>query len=387
MQNQRLPEDSVLKELEYRLKDDFTYASGRIIGSMCTIPHPLARKVYTRYLEKNIGDSGLFPAVDKLENETVTLIGELLSNPAASGHIVTGGTEANTLALWAARKLSKKKNGEVVVPASVHCSFDKAADMLGLKIIKVRLNNRFQVDIDAVKDALNPKTIAIVGIAGTTGLGVVDPIDRLSEIASENSIYLHVDAAFGGFVLPFLKELGHSVPDFDFSLSGVRSITVDPHKMGLAPIPSGGILFRDERLRKTLAFKISYLAGGETEQSTLAGTRSGASVIAVWTLMRHFGRDGYRETVKNCLQLTFDLAERIRKIHGLDVVREPTMNVIGIKSRELDIHRIALELRLKKWAISLFPHHIRVVIMPHVKRQHIDRFLQDLQSIVDKIKS
>jgi tyrosine decarboxylase/aspartate 1-decarboxylase len=385
MQTKGLPEKTLFKELESRLMRDFTYDSGRIIGSMCTSPHPLARKVYGLFLDKNLGDAGLFPAAAEIEKETVRMIGTLLSNPEASGHIVTGGTEANVLALWTAKRLAKKTRCEVIVPASAHCSFDKAADLLGLKIVKIKLNKRFQVDVGAVKKALNPNTIAIVGIAGTTALGAVDPIDELSELALEKSLYLHVDAAFGGFVLPFLKDLGYEVPDFDFSVPGVCSMTVDPHKMGLAPIPAGGILFRNAKLRKKMSWGITYLSGGETEHATLVGTRSGASAIAVWTVMQHLGREGYRKIVKNCMRLTSKLVEEIAKIEGLSTVMEPVMNIVGLKSDGLDIRRIAEELRLKEWAISLFPRHLRVVIMPHVREEHLNGLLQDLKSIVNEL--
>jgi len=385
MENEGLPQKLVLEELDSRLRNDFTYGSGRIIGSMCTCPHPLARKAYALFIDRNLGDSGLFPAVAKLEKETVRMLGTLLSNPKASGHIVTGGTEANTLALWAARKLSKKKNCEVIVPASAHCSFDKAADQLGLKIVKVGLNTRFQVDVEAVRKRVNSNTVAIVGIAGTTGLGIVDQISELSEIAAENSLYLHVDAAFGGFILPFLREMGWKVPDFDFSSPGVCSVTIDPHKMGLAPIPAGGILFRNEKLRKTVAWNVSYLAGGETEQATLAGTRSGASVIAVWSLLKHLGKEGYKRIVARCMRLTWKLAEEVREIKGLDIVTEPTLNIVGIKSEGFDVRQLAKELRVRNWAVSLFPSHIRIVVMPHIQKQHVERFLSDLKDIANKL--
>jgi len=385
MQVKGLPEKKVFEELESRLRGDFTYNSGRIIGSMCTVPNPLAKKVYSRFLDKNLGDPGLFPAAVEIERETMKMLGTILSNPEASGHIVTGGTEANVLALWAARALAKKTNPEVVVPASAHCSFDKAGDLLGIKIVKARLNERFQVDVASVKKALNSKTIALVGMAGTTALGVVDPIDDLSELALEKNLYLHVDAAFGGFVLPFLRDLGYNVPSFDFAVRRVCSITVDPHKMGLAPIPAGGIVFRNESFGKAVSWGISYLSGGETEQTTLVGTRSGASAIAVWAVMKHLGREGYRKIVRKCMHLTAKLTEEIPKIRGLSVVTEPTMNVVGLKSDAFDIRRIAEELRLRKWAISLFPHHIRIVLMPHIQEKHVDEFLQDLNKITNKL--
>lgn len=386
LQLKGLPQNAVLKELELKLKKDFTFKSGKIIGSMCTTPHPIAKRVYVRYLEKNIGDSGLCPGVAELEKEVIRMLGTLFSNPEASGHIVTGGTEANTLALWAAKRLSKKDCGEIIIPASAHCSFDKAADMLGLKVVRVRLNNKFQVDVNAVRKTLNQNTIAIVGVAGTTGLGVVDPIGDLSKIALEEGLYLHVDAAFGGFVLPFLRELSYNVPDFDFALPGVCSITIDPHKMGLAPIPAGGILFRDEKIRKAVSWKISYLAGGETEQATIVGTRSGASVIAVWALLRCLGFEGYKRVVGRCMRLTWKLVKEIKRISGLDIVTEPSMNVVGLKSDVFDIRKIAHELRLKGWAVSLFPNHIRIVVMPHIREKHIESFVEDLRAVTKKLR-
>lgn len=385
MLSKGLPRKEVLQELDLRLGKDFTYESGRIIGSMCNYPHPLARKVYARFLEKNLGDSGLFPATTELEEETVQIIGGLLSNEKASGHIISGGTEGNILALWAAKKSAKKEKREVIVPASAHCSFDKAGDLLDIKIVRVRLNSKFQVDTDAVAKAINPNTIAVVGIAGTTGLGTVDPIDELSEIALDNGLYLHVDAAFGGFVLPFLKELGHDIPIFDFQAPGVCSITVDSHKMGLAPIPAGGILFRNEKIEENISWNISYLAGGEAKHATIVGTRSGASVIAVWSLIRHLGREGYTRIIKRCMRLTWTLAEEIPKIQGLEVITEPTMNIIGLTSHTLDIKQVALRLRLKGWAVALFPRHIRIVAMPHVREEHVDEFLEDLKSVTCKL--
>jgi tyrosine decarboxylase/aspartate 1-decarboxylase len=387
MQKNGLPQKKILKELELRLAKDYAYESGRIIGSMCNNPHPLARKVYATYLEKNIGDVGLFPAVAELEGETIQIIGSLLSNPEASGHVITGGTEANILALWAAKKSAKKERPEVVVPASAHWSFDKAGDLLDLRIVRVKLNSRFQADVDAVRNAITAHTIAVVGVAGTTGLGAIDPIQRLSEVALDNNLYFHVDAAFGGFVLPFLKALGEEVPVFDFEAPGVCSMTVDPHKMGLAPIPAGGILFRNKKIRELISWNISYLAGGEAKHASIAGTRSGASVIAVWSLLKHLGKDGYKRIIKHCMRLTWKLSDEIEDIEGLEIMAKPTMNIVGLTSHTLNVKRVAEELRRKGWAIALFPKHIRIVIMPYVREQHVNKFLADLKNITHELRS
>jgi len=384
LQEKGLPQKAVLTELQSKLQEDHTHNSGKILGSMCNAPHTFAKQVYIKCLEKNLGDPGLFPATARLEREAIHMLGSLLSNPTAGGHIVSGGTEANILAMWVARNSNKKRN-EVIVPVSAHISFDKAADLLNLKLIRVKLNSMFQIDVTTTKEAITSKTVAIVGIAGTTELGVVDPIAELSEIAVDHDLYLHVDAAFGGFVLPFLKIIGPSVPEFDFGLPGVRSITMDPHKMGLAPIPAGGILFREEATMNLIGKRVPYLAGGATEHTTLLGTRSGASTVAVWTLLKHLGKEGYTTVVKNCMRLTRKLAEGVQRISGVNLVIPPTMNIVGIKSDMVKIELIAQELRNKGWAISLFLNHIRIVVMPHVKLLHIETFLNDLEMVMDKL--
>jgi len=382
-----LPKNTILNELEAKLQRDLTYSSGKILCSMCTSPHSFAKQIYRKYLEKNLGDPSLFPASVELEQETVSMLGSLLSNPKACGGIVSGGTEANIIALWAARNLAKKERGEVVVPVSAHYSFEKASDLLNLKLIKVKLNSSYQMDVKAAEKSITPETVAIVGLAGSTGLGVVDPIRELSEIASAYNIYLHVDAAFGGFVLPFLKELGYKPSDFDFSLPSVCSVTIDPHKMGLAPIPAGGILFRDTKMCEAVSMKVPYLAEGEMKQSTLLGTRSGASAVAVWALLKHLGRAGYRDVVERCLGLTWKLVEGIQRIDGLDIVTMPTMNVVGVKSDTVDVPLVFRELRKRGWAVSLFVDYLRIIIMPHTKLSHIKCFLEDLQRILENLKT
>lgn len=87
------------------------------------------------------------------------------------------------------------------------------------------------------------------------------------------------------------------MPVFDFSLEGVSSITVDPHKMGLAPIPSGGIIFREKKYLDVMAVKSPYLTS--KEQSTIVGTRLGAPAAATWAIMQYMGREGYAKKLMN----------------------------------------------------------------------------------------
>ena len=384
MQDKPIDRDVILKELSEIHKLDHDYADGRILGSMCTEAHPFAKEVYCTFLDTNLGDPGLFKGTKFIENQVIKSIGELLSLDNPYGNIVTGGTEANIMAIRAARNHARKYkgivDGEIIIPESAHFSFKKAADMLNLKIVEVELDENYKIDVNSLKEVISDKTVAIVAIAGTTELGLIDPIEEISKIAHENNIYFHVDAAFGGFSIPFLKELGHDLPVFDFSLPGVCSITVDPHKMGLAPIPAGGIIFRKEEYLEVMAVDSPYLT--VKTQSTIVGTRLGASSAATYAIMKYFGKEGYRKLASNLMENTQFLNEGLKKL-GYDVVCEPELNIIAFNHPNIGADELAEKLEEFDWKVSVAkcPKAIRVVLMNHIKKNHLKKLLEDLKEI------
>ncbi len=371
--------EDIFKELKKYRNLDYKYEKGGILSSMCTIPHEIVKEVFMNFFETNLGDPGLFLGTNKIEKEVISALGSLLGKNKACGYLVSGGTEANMMAMRAARNLKGVENPEVIIPESAHFSFDKAGDVLRINMVKVPLDNTFRADLEAVEDSIGENTIAIVGIAGTTGFGIIDPIEDLAKLSLDYDLYLHVDAAFGGFVIPFLKEMGYNLPDFDFSINGVDSITIDPHKMGLAPIPSGGILFSDPKVLKYLEIETPYLT--EPKQFTMVGTRPGASAAATWAVMTMLGKKGYREIVKNCMELTKYSADGVKKL-GLKLAIEPTLNVLTFHVDDLD--EVIKKLKQEGWIVSRTrkPPCIRIVIMPHVKKEHVDSFLDTLGKIL-----
>lgn len=378
-----MSEEEVLAELEERLKVDLTFDSGRILGSMCTYPHPLAQKIIQKYIDRNLGDPGLHNGSKKIEEEAVQMLGELLHLKKAYGNIVSGGTEANILAVRAFRNISDVEKPELILPKSAHFSFLKASDLLRVKLVWAELNRDYSVNVKDVESKITDSTIGIVGIAGTTGLGVVDDIPALSDIAVDYGIPLHVDAAFGGFVIPFAKALGYELPDFDFKLKGVQSVTIDPHKMGMAPIPAGGIVFRKKKYIEAINVLAPYLAGGKIFQATITGTRPGANAIAVWALLKHLGFEGYKRVVKEAMENAYWFAEQIKGLNGVYLIREPMLNIVSFGSRKLK--KIEAELKARGWGISAHRGYIRIVMMPHVKREHLEEFLKDLREILERV--
>lgn len=380
MQYKGMSREKVIESLREYKKKDLTYQSGRILGSMCTCPHPVALEAYSMFLESNLGDPGLFPGTKDLEDEVITILGDMLGKPDVHGHIITGGTEANLMAVRAARNLSEIKDAEIIVPKSAHFSFKKAAEMLCLSLKEAELDENYRVDLTSVEDLISDRTVAVVGVAGTTELGKIDPILGLSEICMDNDIYLHVDAAFGGFSIPFLRDAGYYLPEFDFKIPGVSSITIDPHKMGLAPIPTGGILFRHRKYLESMSIETPYLT--EDRQSTIVGTRTGASTAATWALLKHLGRDGYRKIATRCMELTDFLADGIEKA-GFELVTEPELNIVAFHSPKMTMDEISKGMMDKGWlpSVSAYPAAIRIIVMPHIKKVHLLNFLSDLTDL------
>ncbi len=376
-------EEEVLEELERKTAEDLTFDSGRILGSMCTYPHPFAVKIVGRYIDRNLGDPGLHVGSQRVEMEAVEMLSNLLGLEKGYGHIVSGGTEANILAVRAFRNLAGVENPELILPESAHFSFLKASEMLGVKLVWAKLREDYSVDVRDVESKITEDTIGIVGIAGTTGLGVVDDIPALSDLALDYGLPLHVDAAFGGFVIPFAKELGYNIPDFDFRLKGVKSITIDPHKMGMVPIPAGGIIFREKKYLEAISILAPYLAGGKIWQATITGTRPGASALAVWAMIKHLGFEGYKDVVKRAMELSRWFAAELKKIPNVYLIREPVLNIVSFGAEELE--RVEEELKDRGWGISAHRGYIRIVMMPHVKKEHLEEFLKDLREIVRKV--
>ena len=384
MDDKPIDKQDILNELNELHELDHVYSDGRILGSMCTEAHPFAKEVYCKFLDTNLGDPGLFKGTKRIENEVIKSIGELLSLDNAYGNIVTGGTEANIMAIRAARNHARKykgiTDGEIIIPDSAHFSFKKAADMLNLRIVESKLDDNYRIDVESVKDAISDKTVAIVAIAGTTELGLIDPIEEISKIAHENNIYFHVDAAFGGFSIPFLKEIGYDLPVFDFSLPGVCSITVDPHKMGLAPIPAGGIIFRKEEYLDVMAVDSPYLT--VKTQSTIVGTRLGASSAATYAIMKYFGKEGYCKLASELMDNTKFLAKNLKEL-GYEIVCEPELNIVAFNHPEMNANDLAQKLEDLGWKVSVAkcPVAIRVVLMNHIKKNHLEELLKDLKEI------
>lgn len=338
----------------------------RVLSSMCTVPHPDARAAANEYLAVNPGDPATYPAIADLEARVVETLGDIVGLQEPHGYVACGGTEANIQAVRAARDLADDPtNVSVVAPASAHFSFPKAADILQVDLRLVPTTDDHRADVDAMAEAADDTTALVVGVAGTTEFGRVDPIPELADLADDLDALLHVDAAFGGFALPFTDH------DWHFDHAAVDTMTIDPHKLGRAPVPAGGFLARDQAVLNVLAVDTPYLES--TSQATLTGTRSGAGVAGALAALEALWPDGYRQQYETAQGNADWFADQLGD-RGFDVV-DPELPLVTtpIGSDLFDA------LRADGWRISTTGNgELRVVLMPHVAREMLAEFLIDL---------
>jgi len=378
MEEQGMSREAIKSLLQEKKLADLSYQ--RILSSMCTYPHEIAVYAHMMFLESNLGDSGLFLGTKEMEDKVIQMVGALLGAENAFGYISTGGTESNIQAMRAIRNRKKRegmRDMNIIVPETAHFSFDKIADILSIEVRKASLDEELRVDVNSVERLIDDHTIGLVGIAGTTEFGQIDPIKELADIATAKDLFLFVDAAFGGFVIPFLEE--HY--EFDFSLKGVSAMSIDPHKMGMSTIPAGCLLFREKSYLDELAVPTPYLT--TKEQYSLTGTRSGAATAATYAVLKYLGREGLKKIVGECMRLTRILVGRAKEI-GISPVIEPVMNVAALSFSEVEVERVANALVKRKWRVSITrkPKALRLVIMPHVDEETVHLFVEDLKGVM-----
>jgi tyrosine decarboxylase / aspartate 1-decarboxylase len=207
----------------------------------------------------------------------------------------------------------------------------------------------------------------------TTMFGSVDDIDKITNLLNllHLNYKLHVDAAYGGFIVPFTSQ-NHS---FSFKNKNVNSFSIDGHKMLQAPYGTGIFIIRKGFMHYTLTDEAAYVKG---KDYTLVGSRSGANAVCVWMILRIHGSMGWSVKMHQLLDKTSFICEKLKE-WGVEFYRHPDLNIITIRS-----NFIRAELAEK---YNLVPDQhgenaqwYKIVVMPHVKQGIIDQFLNEFKN-------
>jgi glutamate/tyrosine decarboxylase-like PLP-dependent enzyme len=347
------------------------------------------KEAYTMFFAENGLNPMAFPSLKRFEAEVVAMTAGLLGGgEQAAGNMTSGGTESILMAVktareWARARYPAKTAPEMILPETAHPAFEKAAHYFSVKAVHIPVLADYRADVEAARAAITPQTILMVGSAPSYPQGVVDPIAELAQVAADHDLLFHVDACVGGFMLPFVRKLGYPVPDFDFRVPGVTSISVDLHKYAYAAKGASVILYRDRALRRYQFFAHTDWSGGIYASPTMTGTRPGGAIAAAWAIMNHFGEEGYLAIADTVMKTVTKLRKGLGEIDGVEVLGDPAMSILAIGSDRMNIYEIGDELTLGGWHMDRqqFPPSLHLTVT-HAHAQVADKFLDDLARAV-----
>ena len=309
-----------------------------------------------------------------MEREAVAMMASLLGGDARTGgFMTTGGTESNVAALRLARNTGRQAEPEVIAPVTMHFSFRLGAELMGIRLVEVDVDDETYLPrIEDVEAAITPRTVGLVCSAPGGSFGVLDPIEAFADLARRTGLYLHVDAAFGGFILPFMHDLGHDVPPFDLSLPGVSSISTDGHKLGLLPIATGFFLVKDAAILESIPTERTLI-------HTTSSTKPGSRAAAAWATMRHLGREGYARSTAHVLGLADIIADGVTAIDGIELAAARCISILGFTSRRVDLEDVHRLLSDDGWGqgygVTRGKPFIRLSIHPSRDVEHAHAFI------------
>jgi sphinganine-1-phosphate aldolase len=394
-----VPHAVLLQQLEAMHADDADWKAGRCFS---LVYH--ASDEHTAFLKAAAGsffsENGLnpmaFKSLKRMELDVVRMAAGLFhGDDNVVGTMTSGGTESLLLAVKTYRDLARQKKPwvvfpEVVLPASAHVAFDKAAHYFGVKIRWAPLGEDLRVDPQAVRRLINRNTIMIAASAPQYPHGVIDPIAALGRIAQEEKIPFHVDACVGGFMLPFLAKLGIPVPPWDFRVPGVTSISADLHKYGYTAKGASVIVYRSMEYLRHQFFVATDWPGGIYVSPSIPGTRAGGAIAAAWAGLQALGQQGYLALTAEALAACERLKAGISAIDGLKVIGSEHCTIVTWTSTsdDIDVYAVADQLEDRGWHVDRQQHPACVHLT--VTAHHgavVDGYLADLAASVSYVRA
>ncbi|MCU1426259.1 MAG: putative sphingosine-phosphate lyase [Actinomycetia bacterium] len=394
-----LTKDEILTTLAAKRSRDARWQDGRTFGMVYDggpSVHEVAEAVALLYLHENALNTRAFPSLGEIQSEVCASVAEMLhGGDTASGFMTSGGTESILMAVKSARERGRAERNitapEMVLPASAHAAFHKAAHYFGLQVHKVPVRDDWRADVDAMASRVNDNTVLVVGSAPQYPQGVIDPIPELAALATSVGANFHTDACMGGFVLPFMEMLGYPVAPWDFRVEGVTTISADIHKLGYAPKGASVLMHRNKALRRYQTFVFDDWLGGFYASPAMQGTRPGLPMATAWAVMNHLGVDGYKRLTSVSIDTARRMAEGVRGIDGLQVLGEPEAQLVTIATApgwedRIDIFAVGDALQARGWFLDRQgpPDSLHSTVSAG-NAPAIEDYLRDLRACVEAV--
>jgi len=353
------------------------------------------KEAYTLYMSENGLGPAAFPSLKQMEDEVIGMGLSLLHAPETGvGSITSGGTDSITMAIKAARDYHRSKHPSpaiqklnIVAPFSAHPAFDKAAQMMDLKLRRIACGPNLLADPAAMSAAIDANTMMIVGSAPCFPYGLIDPIEALGQIAERENKWLHVDACVGGYIAPFVRMNGADIKPFDFEVNGVSSMSADLHKYGYCAKGASSVLFRSEDLMAHMIFDCDGWPGGRMITPTLSGTRPGGAISAAWAVMNYLGIEGYKSKQKMVTDARETIEEGVTAL-GFEILGTPQVGIVAFSHPTENVYAIYKQMYKRGWFTSLTtePRSLHLMLSPF-HAEVTDIYLMDLKNSLEQVMS
>ncbi|KAH6848258.1 glutamate decarboxylase [Chaetomium sp. MPI-CAGE-AT-0009] len=407
-----MPEGEMPKDVAYRMIRDELSLDGNpmlnLASFVTTYMEDEAEKLMAESFSKNFIDYEEYPQSADIQNRCVSMIGRLFNAPIGSsdadaiGTSCVGSSEAIMLGVLAMKKRWKNKRAaegkptdrpNIVMSSAVQVCWEKATRYFEIEEKLVYCTaDRYVIDPEETVNLVDENTIGICCILGTTYTGEYEDVKAVNDLLTKRGLDtpIHVDAASGGFVAPFV------VPDleWDFRLDHVVSINVSGHKYGLVYPGVGWVVWRSaEYLPKELVFNINYL-GADQASFTLNFSKGASQVIGQYYQLIRLGKHGYRAIMSNLTRTANYLSDSLEALgfvimskksgEGLPLV---AFRLPAQEGRNYDEFSLAHTLRSRGWVVPAYtmaPHTedlkmLRVVVREDFTKNRCDALIADIK--------
>ncbi|USD63083.1 aspartate aminotransferase family protein [Vibrio sp. SCSIO 43140] len=388
--------DEVLGKLD-ELKQEMVPVEGGRFGMYSLKGSEDIQNIVEQAALKFFSFNALFTFMNKpagqIEDELIEMIREIFhGSDDMRANFTTGGSESIYCAMkamrdWARETMPHIKEPEIILPYSAHSAFSRGGKYFGINIVRTPVAADNRVDIEATKAAINENTIGLIGSAPCWPFGVYDRIEELSDLATEKGLWLHVDACVGGYLAPFVKKAGYELPNWDFTVPGVRSISADMHKYGYAPKPMSTVMYRggDEQFHHYTVVD-DWPCGAYFTQS-LGGSRTFASTAGAWAVMNYLGEEGYVENAKRIMTIKQMIIDGLAESADLRTAKTD-LSLLIIDSPTLDITKVVGGMSQRGWSLlgNSTPPAIHLAIDP-ISDEEVERMIGDFYEVAEEVKS
>lgn len=388
--------DEILAEVRAERAGDLDWRGGRAFSLVYNVDDPelerLQHEIAGILLHENALNPFRYRTLLRMEAELLSFARSLFGAGAAA--LSSGGTESIFLAVLTAREEAAARgvgDPQVVAASTAHPAFAKACHYLGLELTLLPVDAGGRADPDRFATEVSDRTALVVGSAPCYPYGVVDPIPELAAIAVDAGTLCHVDACLGGYLLPFWERLDQPVPQWDFRVEGVTSLSADIHKYGYSYKGASTILYRDRELQQRQLFMYDSWPGGLYASMSAAGTRPGAPIAGAWATMVHLGEQGYLRLARRVLTATEGFRAAVEGVDGLRITGEPDLSIFEFGAdRDAvdppDIGAVGDAMDERGWNLDRQQGGLHVMLSPGHDRV-VEDFAGDLAASVDEARA